>query len=113
MLLRKVEIERCANLRYGVETTQVHGLKARASRGESVMTARSVASAGWRAVPFVQMVKAGEEWGTQEIPSDMFGGVCLICEIKIIPPAWLCFVMIGDKCAKFFKKHSRSSTNGT
>lgn len=100
MMLKKVEIERCAHLRHRVEMTQVHGLKAREGRGESVMTARSVASAGWRAVPCVQMVKAGEEWGTPEIPSDMFSGACFICEIKIIPPAWMCFVMIGDKCAK-------------
>lgn len=70
-------------------------------------------TAGGRAVPFVRMVKAGEEWGAQEIPLDMFGGICLICEIKIIPPAWLCFAMIGDKCAKYFKKHSSNSTNGT
>ena len=51
--------------------------------------------------------------GGLEIPSDVFSGACLTCEIKIIPPAWLCFVTIGDKCAKYFQKYSSSSTNGT
>lgn len=82
-----------------------------AGGGGSGVNPGSAEPAGCRAVPSARTGKAGEECGARGIP--------LVCSVDCVlsvkqryfhPPEY--FVIIGDKYAKYFKKHSSSSTNG-